>query len=299
MSDQTGIEWTDTTWNPVVGCSRVSRGCERCYAERMAATRLRHRPEYAGIAEMTPGGPRWTGRVQLIPERLDQPLRWRKPRRVFVNSMSDLFHEDLSIEDIALVFNVMACATTECAPHPGREHEEECWTGRPHTFQILTKRPQRMLEVIQELPAYTAQHWPGSEPLCVAMCVGAWPLPNVWLGVSIEDQRSADERIPLLLQTPAAVRFVSAEPLLGPVDLRVVPIPTTGPRELAVRQLDWVIAGGESGPGHRPMDPAWAEGLRDQCAAAGVPFFFKQMAGKSEIPKSLMVRQFPDEAVPA
>ena len=476
MSDQTKIEWTDTTWNPVVGCSRVSRGCERCYAERMAATRLRHRPEYAGIAEMTPVGPRWTGRVQLIPERLDQSLRWRKPRRVFVASMSDPFHDAVSERDLDRIMAVISLA-----PH--------------HQFQLLTKRPARMrdymrdphtpfrvqraadevsvdremvgvTEVWRRAPGFAGYHvsnlgrvrsclgprdrilslvehsggyrqvglrregkthtvlvhslvleafarprrdreeachrngdrtdnrianlswgtktdnmrdaarhgtagtWMKSQAVLApevvesirarreegalldelaeeygitrqqvsAIALGKiyktaeldWPMKHLWLGVSAEDQATADERIPLLLQTPAAVRFVSAEPLLGPVDLtqhlfdveEVVVGEHFVTREMALDAEDpslegahygyetdfeftprgglhWVIAGGESGPGHRPMDPAWAEGLRDQCAAAGVPFFFKQMAGKTEIPKSLMIRQFPDEAVPA
>lgn len=285
MSTHTTIEWTDATWNPVRGCSRVSEGCRNCYAERLAATRLAHTPAYQGLATMTPDGPRWTGRVVFDPVALEQPLRWRKPRRVFVNSMSDLFHEGLTNEQIAALFGVMAACPQ-------------------HTFQVLTKRPARML------------HWFGfgiDMRQCVleARCTGGvdigwplirnqwveprWPLPNVWIGVSVEDQATADARIPLLLETPAAVRFVSAEPLLGPVDLTglryelpgvvAVSTLTRAPVMNALQgyatnrghtRLDWVIAGGESGPGARPMHPDWARSLRDQCAEAGVAFHFKQ-----------------------
>lgn len=235
MSDKTKIEWTDATWNPVTGCSKVSPGCKHCYAERDWA-RLVHMPAFAGRAFTD---------VACHPERLDQPLRWKKPRRVFVNSMSDLFHESVPVEFIAQLFDVMA----RCPQH---------------TFQILTKRPARMQFLLRS-------EWDRK------------PLPNVWLGVSIEDQATADERIPLLLQTPAAVRWVSAEPLLGPVDLYWLwskqvkrhglgqPLPVG-----MYAKLNWVVVGGESGPRARPMHPQWARDLRDQCAAAGVPFLFKQ-----------------------
>lgn len=286
MSDKSKIEWTDATWNPVRGCSRVSAGCTRCYAERMAARFSGPGGWAEGLAENTPAGPRWTGRVELVPEKLDQPLRWKRPRRVFVNSMSDLFHEGLSNADIAAVFGVMAASPQ-------------------HTFQVLTKRPERMREWFRWAERMAI---PGVKRRCVAAweCVGrcadlagafdgpkrrrlnlpggdlyAWPLPNVWLGVSVEDQATADARIPLLLNTPAAVRFVSAEPLLGPVDMR------RGIYQMSddVRRgtgtslvgIDWVIVGGESGPGARPMHPDWARSLRDQCEAAGVAYFMKQM----------------------
>lgn len=258
----TSIEWTDVTWNPVQGCSRVSPGCQNCYAERMMA---RFDSE---LAVNTPGGPRWTGKVRLREDRLDQPLRWRKPRRVFVNSVSDLFHEDVPVEFIARVWSVMAQT-----PH--------------HTFQVLTKRPERMAQALSS--SFDADA----------------PLPNVWLGVTCENQEQADKRIPHLLQTPAAVRFLSVEPMLGPVDV----MPYLSNREdwycptcdrfvggASVKfdethdlcgqpcgdpplDIHWVICGGESGPGARPIHPDWARSLRDQCAAAGVPFFFKQWGG--------------------
>jgi protein gp37 len=286
MGDKTGIEWTDATWNPVRGCSRVSPGCENCYAESIAGRFCDPGQPYHGLAKRTHQGKRWTGEVRLVPEHLADPLRWKKPRRVFVNSMSDLFHEKLSNEEIAAVFGVMA-ATPQ------------------HTHQVLTKRPKRMLEwfrwaghdfALQQrgiasapnvaramLDAAAEYLGTKNDALNIAWRrfteVDPWPIPNVWLGVSVEDQRRADERIPLLLQTPAAVRFVSAEPLLGPVDLapwiELKRWDSTG-RELPRRGIDWVIAGAESGPGARPMDEACVRSLRDQCAAAGVPLFYKQ-----------------------
>lgn len=290
MSDHSKIEWTDATWNPVRGCSRVSEGCRNCYAERLAARFSGPGLWAEGLAENTPGGPRWTGRVELAPAaKLAEPLHWRKARRVFVNSTSDLFHEGLSNEEIAAVFGVMAACPQ-------------------HTFQVLTKRPERMREWFRWVaggrgspPALRCVDLAGN-PLGAAIngaCM-YWPLPNVWLGVSVEDQATADERIPLLLDTPAAVRFVSAEPLLGPLDLspwlmarderdrrqgaaywaftrsaRAKPPSLADPAAYAP-SLDWVITGGESGPGARPMHPDWARGLRDQCAAADVSFFMKQ-----------------------
>lgn len=240
------IEWTDETWNPVRGCSRVSEGCTRCYAERMAARNL---PEMRSpttgepFARMTPAGPRWTGKVELIPSKLDEPLHWRKPRRVFVNSMSDLFHEALDFKDICHVMDVIEVA-------------------KRHTFQVLTKRAARMSEFFD----YTTG------------ALGLSPPPNLWLGVSVEDQATADERIPLLLQTPAAVRWVSYEPALGPVDFSHVPIPTSkGDDYRAAAGLDWIVVGGESGPGARPFDIAWARSIVEQCKSAGVPVFVKQL----------------------
>lgn len=228
------IEWTDYTWNPVTGCSKVSQGCHFCYAERLW-------PKVSAAEAKRLGTmPRPFTDVRTHPERLSQPLRLRRPRRIFVNSMSDLFHEDVPREFVELVFSTMAAA-------------------KRHTFQVLTKRPERMRALMS------------GDILSI-------PLPNVWLGVSVEDQATADERIPLLLQTPAAVRFLSCEPLLGPIDLNRIPIPR-GTVECAGGQLppvDWVIAGGESGPKARPSHPQWFTSLRDQCASAGVPFFFKQ-----------------------
>lgn len=266
MSDKSGIEWTDATWNPVTGCTKVSNGCKFCYAKHKMWPRLSAIPNSV-----------YTGRefeqVMTHPERLDQPLHWTKPRMIFVNSMSDLFHEDVPFDFIDKVFAVMALA-------------------QQHTFQVLTKRAARMLEYLKQHAAGGRHIWPACQQ--IAMPRGqekpsaGWPIPNVWLGVSVEDQSTAAERIPLLLQTPAAVRWVSAEPMLGPVDLSVKYLATkcggnypfkgltTECRTKLIDLLDWVVVGGESGPNARPMHPDWARSLRDQCAAAGVPFLFKQ-----------------------
>lgn len=250
------IEWTDTTWNPVTGCSKVSRGCKNCYAERWFP-RTQRRDPCAHPGDL----PRAFTDVQCHPERLVQPLRMRKPKRIFVNSMSDLFHEAVPRSFIDAVWSTMAEA-------------------RHHTFQILTKRPARMLEFMKDRKN---KGWKAD-----------WS--NIWLGASVEDQDTADERIPLLLQTPAAVRFISAEPLLGPIDLTHLPVYrspnsfTIGglPRNAHTNALsgyitnagrtsvNLVIAGGESGPRARPSHPDWFRSLRDQCAATGTAFFFKQ-----------------------
>lgn len=249
---KTSIEWTDASWNPIVGCTEVSPGCANCYAARLAATRLRNTPQYKGLSILRNGRledaacaagilnvrPHWTGEVRFLPERLEEPLHWKKPRRIFVCDMGDLFHESVVWHHLARIFGIIA----RC-PH--------------HTFQILTKRAARMKRFFDE-----------TEPrLTAGIPQDNWPLPNVWLGVSVENQHFADERIPLLLDTPAAVRFVSAEPLLGPVNLHF---------NWLRSGLGWLICGGESGPNARPMHPAWARSLRDQCQAASVPFFFKQ-----------------------
>lgn len=247
MSDKTRIEWTDATWNPVTGCTKVSEGCDHCYAETIA-----HR--FAG----TPAYPNGFA-VTLRPERLDQPLRWQRPRRIFVNSMSDLFHSDVPDEYIARVFAVMALAPQ-------------------HTFQVLTKRPGRMRSLLSQadfqLMVDAHMHNHGDVE------TEDWPLPNVWLGTSVESQKWADVRIPQLLQTPAAVRFLSCEPLLGPVDLRLSGRAPSLLRDGELfewqRAIHWIICGGESGPHARPMHPDWARSLRDQCVAAGVAFHFKQ-----------------------
>ena len=253
----TKIEWTDETWNPITGCSMVSPGCTNCYAMRLAGGRLRNHPSRAGLTKASTTGPVWTGAVRLNAEWLDQPLRWRRPRRVFVVAHGDLFHESVPEGWIDRVFAVMSLA-------------------RRHHFQVLTKRPERARsyllsffgrycdETIERLcdQAVAITNDPAAEEIVCGMNT---PLSNVWLGVSVEDQQRADERIPLLLDTPAAVRFVSAEPLLAPVTMTPF-----------LAALDWVIVGGESGPHARPMHPDWARSLRDQCQAAGVRFFFKQ-----------------------
>ena len=278
----TGISWTDETWNPVKGCSRVSAGCQHCYAEAQAARIVRMGKgmptAYDGLVKVTAGGePRWTGRLGFDFEHLGNPLRWQRPRRIFVNSMSDLFHEDVPDEWIVDIFAVMALAPR-------------------HTFQILTKRPKRMREFLtassREFSVagrVIGRAWEmlgrvGAGRVIArpdryrheGIAARPWPLPNVWLGVSVENQEAADERIPELLRTPAAVRFLSCEPLLGPVDLRGVPVPPSIGDVEASRRLHWIIAGCESGPGARPCSVEWLRSLRDQCAAAGVPFFLKQ-----------------------
>ena len=299
MADNSAIEWTDATWNPIVGCSIVSPGCTNCYAMRMAdrlsamapkpdGTGNPHLLHYVKTITRDPtkrgydwSAPVWTGHVAQAPDQiLLQPLRWRKPKRIFVNSMGDLFHESVPDEWIDKVFAVMA----QCPQH---------------TFQVLTKRAERMR-------AYFANEDRKYQIELVMADIGGdydartipnadWPLPNVWLGVSAERQQEADERIPHLLQTPAAIRFVSAEPLLGPLDLfNGDPDPRLGghkamhtflgdwwepgddPKGPSRHGLDWVIAGGESGPHARAAHPDWFRSLRDQCDVADVPFFFKQ-----------------------
>lgn len=217
MSDQSAIEWTEATWNPVTGCDKVSPGCAHCYAETFAE-------RWRGI----PGHHYEQGfDLRLWPERIEQPLRWRRPRRIFVNSMSDLFHERIPDDFIAEVFAVMCRAD---------------W----HVFQVLTKREDRLVELAPDLP---------------------WP-PNVWMGVTIENRRFV-ERADSLREVPAAVRFISAEPLLGPLE------------GLDLTDIDWLIAGGESGPGHRRLDLDWVRDLREQCRDTDTAFFFKQVGGRT------------------
>ena len=283
MGDKTGISWTESTWSPVTGCTRVSAGCGGpgdaggCYAERLAATRLKNHQRYKGVAEMKDGKPRWTGLVRTHPDFLDQPLCWKRPRRIFVCSQSDLFHKDVSDEFIAAVFGVMAAAAQ-------------------HTFQVLTKRAARLPEWFawvgddaNRAMAAMRRYLIGGGTTCLRNLLDdgvRWPLPNVHLGVSCEDQATADERVPLLLQVPAAVHWVSAEPLLAAVDLRAVQMPdgdSLGEGLFSHGEgngVAWVVTGGESGPGARPMDVAWAQSLADQCRAAGVGFFMKQDSGQ-------------------
>jgi len=261
MSSLTNIEWTATvhpdgtvtpgsTWNPVRGCTKVSPGCANCYAETFAE-------RFRGV----PGHPYEQGfDLRLVPEQLEKPLHWKKPRRIFVNSMSDLFQDGVPDEYIDRVFAVMALCPQ-------------------HTFQVLTKRAERMRDYIEKLSGRLVELWDlTNQPTWISLPAGRsfprypdnWPLPNVWLGVSVENQHFADERIQLLLQTPAAVRFISAEPLLAPVDLNGIEHEDAvisalfceeDPRDcgsLGSATLDWVIVGGESGPGARPFDLAWA-----------------------------------------
>ena len=230
MAQGSAIEWTEATWNPVAGCTAVSPGCKNCYAARMAL-RLEHMGnggfrKYAGTAARSNGGrPYFTGKINLDPDSLDLPRRWRKPRTIFVNSMSDLFHEAVPLRYVKQVFAVMQ----ECARHQ---------------FQVLTKRPERALELAPKLP---------------------WPA-NVWLGTSVESAVYF-ERIRTLRRVPAKIRFLSLEPLLGPL------------ARLPMAGIHWVIVGGESGPGAREMKKDWVLQIRNQCIAKGVPFFFKQWGG--------------------
>ena len=423
MGDKTKIEWTDATWNPVRGCQVVSPGCANCYAAGIAARFSGPGQPYEGLAKRTKAGPVWTGKVALVREKLDLPLRWRKPRRIFVNSMSDLFHPEVPDDFIAEVFGVMALAPQHvyqilskrparmreymCAPDRqhriaqamdalavDREHDPiERWApipgyegyeasthggvrsdrgtlsttlnpefdreqvtlwnkGQPRTWYVhalvlMAHRglpvgdqeachrdghhrdnrlanlrwgtrsenqrekvrhgsrggPQKLtLEQVAAIRAARAAGGVTQQELAdrygvsrslISMIEGGqvgagpdlpWPLPNVWLGTSVERQREADERIPHLLQTPAAVRFLSCEPLLGPVDLKgwiegpeaYVPLRFAAGAPVAFPRIDWVIAGGESGPHARPMHPDWARSLRDQCQKTGVAYFFKQ-----------------------
>lgn len=245
MGDKTGIEWTDATWNPVTGCTKVSAGCDHCYAIRVGA-RLQHLDAYEG----TIANGAWTGRINLVEDRLDQPIRWRKPRKVFVNSMSDLFHPDVPIEFVAEVWAVMSMASQ-------------------HQFQILTKRPKMMPFVGHpafKLAVNAARLRRGVSVLPDSKQPDgtyAWPLPNVWLGTSIESDQYAF-RADRLREAPATVRFLSLEPLLGPLP------------SLDLADIDWVIVGGESGSQARPMHPGWVSDVRDRCVAAEIPFFFKQ-----------------------
>jgi protein gp37 len=255
MSTNTKIEWTDASWNPIRGCTRVSEGCRNCYAERQARRLAGKGMPYEELVNLKTGV--WTGKVVFAKDKLEDPLRWKKPRRIFVNSMSDLFHESIPFCWIADIFTVMA----QCPQH---------------VFQVLTKRPEVMQKTMS-LPiwfdVWNSLAQKVSVPVKYNPSLGI--LPNVWLGVSVENQQTADERIPLLLETPAAVRWISAEPLLGLVEIPYF-LRTVSTAYACFPPLDWVVAGGESGPHARPMHPDWARALCDQCVAAGVPFFFKQ-----------------------
>ncbi len=262
MADKSAIEWTDATWNPVLGCSIVSPGCTNCYAMK-EAYRFGFNPNlqrYHGLTKKVNDRPVWTGKIAKAPNTTWlAPIERKKPTKYFVNSMGDLFHEDCPDDWILDALTVMAIANQ-------------------HTFQIVTKRADRMWEFMSRprlLEEIYLNWYTFSDG---AREVHGWPLSNVWLGVSTERQQEADERIPLLLETPAAVRFISAEPLLGPLNLFdfIGPWGPTPQSLQAPPALDWVIVGGESGQKARPMHPDWARSLRDQCGAAGIPFFFKQ-----------------------
>ncbi|QTC88161.1 DUF5131 family protein [Brevundimonas pondensis] len=283
MADNTHIEWTDATWNVVTGCAIVSPGCTNCYAMKLAGTRLRDHPSRKDLTIDSKAGPVWNGQVRFNADWLTQPLRWTKPRKIFVCAHGDLFHEGVTDDQLDQIFAVMALSPQ-------------------HIYQVLTKRPERMRDY---LSAFTPERL--SQALRAFVHAGEkatqedrfipLPLPNVWMGVSAEDQTRANERIPVLLETPAAVRWISAEPLLGPIDLTTFDDQEPHHKIDALRgkwtayfagtakewgsgptdaRLDWVVVGGESGAGSRPMHPDWARDLRDQCADAGVAFLFKQ-----------------------
>jgi protein gp37 len=270
----------------------VSEGCRNCYAERVAARFSGPGLAYEGLATITPSGPRWTGKVSVVEEHMLDPTRWRMPRMIFVNSMSDLFYEALDPMTVARIFAVMAFAG---------------W----HRFQVLTKRPTLMQRLLSsDSFVELVRSWKATGGLYPAQVYESqrdmpWPLPNVWVGVSVEDQETANERIPLLLKTPAATRFISYEPALGPLDLTkcfpqfavcrtgedgkstkgaftpeavkaISQLARAGLKQMGAGVIDWLICGGESGPGARPMHPDWARSVRDQCRAAGIAFFFKQ-----------------------
>jgi protein gp37 len=321
MAGKSNIEWTGHTWNPIAGCTVLTPGCKRCYAMKMAARLEAMGQElYAGLTQPSNAGPVWTGIVRQAPEHvLLAPLKRKKPTTYFVNSMSDLFHEDVPDEWIDRIFAVMALS-------------------RQHTFQVLTKRAERMRGYLtaedRRYQIELAMYELGGDYDARTIPDADWPLPNVWLGVSGERQQEADERIPLLLQTPAAVRFVSLEPLLGPIDLCNISHPSPpedeGRRGSAldghevagmvgnciawIPPLDWVIVGGESGNGARPFHVEWADQIVEQCKAADVPCFVKQLGAEAiasgyayplknkkggdwnEWPDRLRVREMPSAA---
>jgi protein gp37 len=257
------IEWTDTTWDPLVGCTRKSAACRHCYAEALTAASAQDKQWGYGFAEVGPTGPSWTGAIAIREDRLALPLAWDTPRRILVNALSDLFHESAPIETIDHVFAIMALAPR-------------------HIFQILTKRPKIMQTYIVDkaTPSRITHAIDEIAPDANAHAIAAWPLPNVWLGVTAENQKEAERRIPILLQTPAAVRWVAAEPLLEPLDLKFGTWLRDAPQREASNGigpwLDWVVAGGEIGVDAQPCHPDWARSLRDQCAKGGTAFFWRQ-----------------------
>ena len=239
---KTKISWAEMVWNPFVGCTRVSTGCEKCYAERFTA-RFSSIPghKFEGVSRNTPNGPRWSGKVILAEKDIDQPLRWKKPRRIFVNSISDTFHDTVPIEWLDRIFAIMTKAPQ-------------------HIFLVLTKRPHYMRDYMR-----SRYHFPNTAPQ-----IG--PPRNIWLGTSVENQAARNIRQPLLQQTPAALRFLSVEPLLEEINLG------------NLDGISWVIVGGESGPGARPCDIGWIRSIRDQCKSVGVACFVKQLGARPMVP---------------
>src|SRR5262249_57029840 len=245
MADSS-IEWTDSTWNPVAGCPVIAAGCTNCYAMRMGARlAAMGQPKYNGLTRKSGRRHVWTGTIRCDEKALDAPRKWHKPRRIFVNSMSDLFHESVPVPFIQKVWSVM----------------QE--TPR-HTYQILTKRPERMADVARDLP----------------------PVPNVWLGTSVEDDRVL-HRIDALRHAPAAIRFISFEPLIGSV------------AAANLTEIHWVIVGGESGPGARPMDPEWVNEIEAMCRNTGIAFFFKQWGGINKKRTGRLLRGETVDEMPA
>ena len=294
---KTKIPWADVVWNPVTGCTKISAGCQNCYAERMANTRLRGRYGYPADDPF---------RVTLHPDKLDEPLGWKKPKKVFLCSMGDLFHPDVPFEYIRRVFY--------------RIHNEK---AKQHTFMLLTKRPDRMAKFIKEFSSWIK---PPEEERKEHF---KEDYKNLWLGATAENQKVANERIPILLNIPAAKRFVSVEPMLGVMNIRKfigpydcfscgyvgykykiknstenMKCPKCGTEERDgfgflknnphKNTLDWVICGAETGPGARYMDIQWARFLRDQCETSDIPFFFKKMSNGAPIPEDLQVREWPE-----
>lgn len=277
MSDKTGIQWTEATWNPLRGCSKKSPGCAHCYAANMAARFSGPGQPYEGLAyfDATKQG-QWTGKIRFIDEKVEDPVRWRRPRMVFVNSMSDLFHPDVPFDFVYRVWASMAVASQ-------------------HTFQVLTKRPERMHAFLAS-PSFEDDLAGAVRDLLTRHPKKEWPfqgsvppraLPNVWVGASVESQPYVS-RVDALRKVPAAVRFLSCEPLLGALDLNL-------------EGIHWVIVGGESQDGAREMDAEWPRGIRDQCRAAGVAYFMKQMGGAhnkrgrlEDLPGDLRIREFPE-----
>lgn len=270
----TKIEWAEDVWNPVRGCSRVSEGCRFCYAERQAIRHAGPGRPYEGLVRSTPNGPRWTGKVVLVPEKLSEPLSRTKPTRFFVNSMSDAFHEGLELAEIVRVLAVIAAAPR-------------------HDFLILTKRADRMREILSrpDLPGMIANELEASvcpdfalwdldrDSLRIASALRyreLWPLPNLWAGVSIESD-DHQRRARQLARTPAAVRWISFEPLLGRVAIRRLLEDMARADRERLALLDWAVIGGESGPGARPCSTVWIREIAEACHQAGVAVFVKQL----------------------
>lgn len=266
-NNSSGIEWTDATWNPTTGCSRVSKGCDNCYAMRLARRFDGMGTGYDGTTRRTNGKTDWTGVIHLHDDRLHQPLRWQKPRLVFVDSMSDLFHPAVPSSFIDKVFAVMGAAER-------------------HVFQILTKRPERMGEYIASGEKLFEERWPAAlDEVAGRTAKFQFPPENIWLGTSVESQ-DVTHRISDLREIPASVRFLSLEPLLGPLP------------NLELGGIDWVIVGGESGTGAREMKEEWVMEIKNQCEEAGVPFFFKQWGGVNKKKKGRDLRGQKWEEMP-